>query len=427
MMGPLSLRFVAAEDLTCPLARVRLSRRQAAGSCYAFDRAGIARLVIGIVEASATLSRPGHVDLVEVYTANRYCAAVELHATKTVILDYGFIELLADNIALEYLDNATTRQLRDWFAAGQPEDFGSEGVNMFEADGGAHHITGTMMLRDVACKFLDDIEPDRGKRERLADSLLWRTDDGLRPNDIVYASFQGPRRSLDVLPAFVGGQRESASLADQVALATAFVACHEIAHLAWSREEQSAWRGSDFARQVSSICNSLCAIPLEEPEGALLGHLTMAARRDEEVFERVVSEAFIDFRALDMLMAQQRRDGRRQQDWAPYLANLFALVAMTNSLGIFRSHMVSAILERSIATERLHLARSEAVMRNLLVLAFLEQRHQELAGAAPAERLLPLIDSEWMNLERRMIYFALDLTAGRSEEEWTELIASVLG
>jgi len=426
MASSLSLRAVAAEAVTCPFVRDRLARRRSAESPYVFDRPGIGRLVAAIVEAADGPPTPQRVDLVEVYTANKYCAAIEFQAAKTVILDYGFVELIADNVALEYLDHATAQALIAWNAAGEPETGPSADIDTFEVDGTEHHVTGTMMMRDVACKFLDDIVPDAGPRERLADRLLWRTPSGFRPNAVVHAALTARRPPVDVLPAFVADGAGAATLADQVALATAFVACHEIAHLAWTHEQQLAWRRSPFASELRALFDDLRGLPTG-PDGPPLGSLTLAALGDPAIRDRVHGEAFVDLRALDMLIAHRRRDRPAPAEWGPWLANLFALVSMTNSLGIFRGYTVAAILQRSIAEASLQLARSEAVARNLLVLAYLELRHRELAGAPAWQGMHQRLFFDWLLLQRRTSYFGVDLPGFRTEKEWGDLIDSVLG
>ena len=66
MVGKLLVRFVAPENVVCPLVRYRLSRRQAPERPYAFDRAGVRRLIAAIVEASAGLVPAHETDLGEV-------------------------------------------------------------------------------------------------------------------------------------------------------------------------------------------------------------------------------------------------------------------------------------------------------------------------------------------------------------------------
>ncbi|HEY9066319.1 MAG TPA: hypothetical protein VIO33_15140 [Burkholderiaceae bacterium] len=429
MPNALSVRFLTPDDVACPFVQYRLRLRAEPEAPYAFERARFRSLVQQIVQALPAAEREQCIDIVEVYTGNKYVAAIEYAEGKSVLLDYGFVELLVDNIALEYLTFRTEREMRAWFAAGQPEDWQvDESFAKFDIDGKTYAVTGSMMLRDVACKFLNDIVPDAPRRERLMAKLLWRDEHGGRPNAPYFLHLSTQHDQANVMPPFVADADAQATLLDQAALVAAFVTCHEISHLVYGDEAQAELRASRLVQNVLGIVEQLGSLRVEDDEGHryVLGDLTAAARALPQVYERLFKEALVDIRAVEMLIEHERRRVVALDRWSTYLANLFGLISMTNSLGIFRSHLEAAIRDRSVAMADIRLARSEAVTRNLIVLAYLLYRNQNLAGKGLADELLPKIHLESLVLMRRMIYFQLDLVANVGEDRWKEFIDSAL-
>ena len=429
MTHDLSVRFQGPAELTCPLVRHHLRMRTAPEARYEFDEAGIRGRVEQVVRAFRGAPRSQQVDIVETYSGNRYFAAIELGESKSVVLDYGFVELLADNIAMEYSDFHGERALREWFAAGQPAS-GSEDdpISQIDVDGERLLVTGSMLLRDVACKFLEDIVTDSTRRARLMSKLLWRTGNELRPGAPYFAHLKTAAPVADLMPPFVVQPEASANIADQIALVTAFVSCHEISHLIFSEADQASLRESRMIQSVGQIFASLCTLTIAGEEGDHpLGDLTGLAMSRPEAMARILRETMVDIRAIDMLVDHERQQGdQRLERWNTYLANLFGLVSMTNSLGIFRSHLESSIRERSVSGPDIHMARSEAVTRNLIVLGYLLYRNRNLAGATLADRLIEKIHVESLALKRRALYFELDLVSGVGEENWKDFIDSAL-
>lgn len=429
MQSVLSVRFLTPDDVACPFVRYQLRLRAEPEAPYVFERERIRSLVEQVVQSLPDMTRDRCIDIVEVYTGNKYVAAIAYgDDSRSVILDYGFVELLVDNIGLEYLNFRTEREMRAWFAAGRPDDWQvDESFSKFEIGGRSYAITGSMMLRDVACKFLHDIVADATRRERLMASLLWRDEHAGRPNAPYFLHLSDANTRANVMPPFVAAAAAEATLMDQAALVTAFVVCHEIAHLVYSDEAQAELRASRRMESVLGIAEQLAALPVDdEGHRYTLGDLTAPARSQPQVYEGLLKEALIDLRAVEMLIEHERRRIAALDTWSTYLANLFGLISMTNSLGIFRRHLAAAIRDRSVASSDIGLARSEAVTRNLIVLAYLLHRHQNLAGRRRADDLLPKIHLESLVLTRRLIYFQLDLVANVGEDRWKAFMDSAL-
>ena len=429
MAHDVSVRFRAASEVTCPLVQHHLRRRIPPEERYEFDEGRIRSRVEEVVQAFRGWPRRQQLDIVETYSGNRYFAAIELGDSKSVVLDYGFVELLADNIAMEYSDFHGEQALRDWFAAGQPAGgLRDNPIGRVEIDGESQVITGSMLLRDVACKFLEDIVPDPARRRRLMAKLLWRTDGERRPGAPYFSHLRGLSPPMDMMPPFVDQPESTAFFIDQIALATAFVTCHEISHLVFSDEDQASLRASRMMQSAAQMFESLCAWTIADENGDYrLGDLTRLLMSREAARARVYREAMVDIRAIDMLIEHERQQGGpRLERWSTWLANLFGLISMTNSLGIFRSHLDASIRERTVSGPDIHMARSEAVTRNLIVLGYLLHRNRHLAGAALEEQLIRRIHVESLALGRRAVYFELDLVAGVGEAHWKDFIDSAL-
>ena len=130
-------------------------------------------------------------------------------------------------MALEFLSNRGFQWLAKWNAAGRPEKFDENGdPGSFVMDGVTYLVTGSMMMRDLASKLVEDIVPDPKKRARLLEKLLWPTDDGGRPNAVFVEHLM--REGTDVSG---DNQLTAGNLQDQITLIATFVACHELSHL----------------------------------------------------------------------------------------------------------------------------------------------------------------------------------------------------
>ncbi|MCW5889348.1 MAG: hypothetical protein KIT14_02220 [bacterium] len=149
--------------------RHRLQERRQASHRYDFDTDAVHRLIRDIYATSAP-SHPATINVVEVYTLDRFCSSFPSAQTAHVLLDYGFVELLIDNLTVEHLSVTDQGLVAAWFQAGQPEP-----SDAFARDIG---ISGSMIMRDIACKLLDGIVKNDTHRARLMDTLLWSTDDG---------------------------------------------------------------------------------------------------------------------------------------------------------------------------------------------------------------------------------------------------------
>jgi hypothetical protein len=408
--------------------RNALAKRASAEERYPLDQSRVRELIVEIMSRNGRNFPATEISFVEVYTRNRYCAAISLNDNKSVIFDYGFIELLSDNIGIEHLTYHSERLLREWFTAGQPEGgLAGDGPDRFVVGGVEYNITGTMMMRDVACKLIENIVPETEKRERLTKRLLWRSTDGVRPNAPYYLFLTGPENQADVLPAFVADPEGGATLADQTVLSAAFVACHEISHLVFTDDDRDGWNSAGIAAIIPAIFERLCDVRVEGERGTLtLRDLTQSARLAPDVQKRVLREALTDIRAVEMMIGHRSQESPNIESWSNYFANVFALVSMGNSLTIFRNHLAASIHSRSVDMPDIELARSEAVSRNLYVLAYLLHRNEKLAGKKLAADLLAKIHEESLVLQRRMVYFYMDLVASVSADDWKGFIDSAL-
>jgi hypothetical protein len=421
---PAFIRFKNDKLLENPKARRLLAKRIPANDQYEFDRERIRQTVQAIVE-SGNNSIDTNIEIVETYSMNRYCSAVQLGEYRSVILDFGFLELLADSIAVEFLMTQVQRCMMGWAAEGRLDDYEPNDPGSFSFQGQPYFVTGSMMMRDLASKFVEDIVPDSDRRAKLLAKLLWTFDDK-RPNGVFFKhlSDEGTNLTRDN-PAYPH------TLADQITLTSAFVVCHELCHMTIPREPFEVWEKKDkFGQPTMAKFEALSGISIPNfagdrfvPAETIKLTLSNAATR-----ERAKREALVDMQAVQMLLRYETSPSTKAvaEDWDVLLANLYSQIALANSLIIFRNHMTAAIRDKNIGSLDGSLARGEALLRNFLLLAYLWNANDEIVGPERGWSFIQRIPPEALLLFRRFLYFQIDITNGveQGEEGWRAFVES---
>jgi hypothetical protein len=421
------VRFVLDGNTACPATRRLLAQRVPSRSEYRFDRGRIREVIQTVVRTIAQTQAIPHLTIAETYSLNRYCVAVHSGPFNSLILDYGFVELLADSIGLEYLSNNVIDLMTRWSHAGRPPIFDwEEDPGSFVMDEVEYQITGSMMVRDLASKFVEDIVPDPVKRNRILIKLLWPTEGGSRPNAVFFEHLV--RDNTNVLPQ----PQFSTNIHYQVELITTFIACHELWHLASAPETFDTWtKVSRYGPGTTVFFECLVNMPLPVlgGESVTAAQVMKYALDHPAVKDRAQREAVIDIHALNTLLQHQISVGTiGSERWNGLLANIFVQIALANSLIIFRNHMAASIRNRRVDGPDIHLARGEAVLRNCLVLAYMLCFAAEIIGQRDASALISQIQPEYLHLFRRFSFFQMDITNGveGGEDGWQAFIEAAL-
>ena len=406
--------------------RFILPTRRKAEQEYVFDRLKISDYINDVIDNCPFLPTGSKIEVIDGYTLDRYCFTSRIEDEKTVLMDYGFIELVADTMCVEYLSYKNIEGLTAWTRTGRPEKWNQDDPGQFEVDGVGYQITGSMLMRDVACKLLEKIEHDSIKRNRLVEKILWPTEDGKRPCELFYNQLLSGGSNVNVAPAFCLVRQTVRSMKDQVVLASAFIACHEICHLVYSKDAQQKHFRGEPGQYATAYFIQLIEFSIRDLDRSLkLGDIVRAAYNDPTTLTRVHQEVAVDFLAVDILLENfQKTPG--ESNLAIFIPNFFGILSVINSLGIYRYHLMSAIQTRTYSEQALRFAQSEAVTRNLYVLSYLFARYKALTGKEPYSPLFRKICPESLTLSRRTVFFSLDLTSGVGEENWSSFVSSAL-
>lgn len=116
MLG--EIKFLTKESVQCRVTNHFLSRRTETLYQYPLNKGAIREKIQSILKSEITDLKNKELNIVEIHTNERMCSAV---SKNYILLDYGFIELLIDNIAFEYLSNKLYSCIFDEKIVGQNE------------------------------------------------------------------------------------------------------------------------------------------------------------------------------------------------------------------------------------------------------------------------------------------------------------------
>ncbi|MCW5889347.1 MAG: hypothetical protein KIT14_02215 [bacterium] len=118
---------------------------------------------------------------------------------------------------------------------------------------------------------------------------------GRRPAEAYYDRLRQEecdKNLLDILLERSDAHR--ATISDLLAQVCAFVACHEIAHVVWSKLQVHEWLASNAGRRTIAIFNELATLELPAANGEEIVQIDQHiqhARSHEEVARRATREA----------------------------------------------------------------------------------------------------------------------------------------
>ncbi|TXH67683.1 MAG: hypothetical protein E6Q83_16715 [Thiothrix sp.] len=106
------------------------------------------------------------------------------------------------------------------------------------------------------------------------------------------------------------------------------------------------------------------------------------------------------------------------EKWGEFIALLFTIISLSNALIIFRYHVEAIIKSKNLQSLDLHVARGEATLRNLIILSYLIHKNASLLPFEESKIFITNIKSELLTLERRTLFFGLDMTTFINEGDW---------
>jgi len=413
------------EQLECDLTRYAVSRLVPADGGYAADlEPALALVEAALATADGAIAIP-QLALVDLRSRQRFLSVVEGRTRPHILFDRGFIDLLCDNLALQYLMDETA-YLMPILLADDREGRTSalRGICPFPGPSGDVRISGTQLTRSIACKVADAFFACPEQKKQFDIRFHWTTEDGLDPGaTLVDYLMSAPQSVSDYVDAL------AMDFPGDVSDTVAFVTLHEVAHTIFPGHRAARWPATgeyaDVSRRVSELY-WLRVPTLDDARFADIRQVLHRAQLTPEEQDRAIREAFFDIRALSILIAATPIDGGRD-GVADRLARLYRLVAVTNSFLILRRHLEHAFRSRNLQRLEIRHAQGEALVRNLFVLGWLiELAEKHLGAGVGGAAMIARVHPEHFIFDQRCVFFPIDLEAAIGEcEEWASFIGSI--
>lgn len=424
-------------------AQARLQARQSVDTAYHLPLALVLESFDGILKQPRLEEAPLTIELVILASADRACACIPSGGTQTVVLDLGFLELVADFLmvagglgdafpvlAPRFAHLAAPEPIwpsdedRQTFKAAieadhfgferyDPGDWGDLAADEEEAE---QTITGSQIFRDVARK-LSLALPHLRKRADVFDAFMaWP----VHHHGVSYPS--SCVLFNHIVTGGDGGFDEMQSLRtrhfeQQIVTGSVMILLHEVAHVLHPDAEVGRWRQGHEAAEIIGFLDIMARYQPPDGEYARLINRILAAFRSGEGegvdrrAQRALYECHYDIRAVDMFIDAHLEAG--DADWAgSALAMIFQSFSSTIALLVFKEHLLLAMQ----SPDRLHgagdEARDETIKRLTTLFAFMRTRLARSWPDAKPDQIDAQFQNAIDNVTMLHRYFSIDMLNG---------------
>ncbi|TXH67684.1 MAG: hypothetical protein E6Q83_16720 [Thiothrix sp.] len=238
-----NILFIEQSTVKSSVVKFFLNKRTASINKYDFNESLIIKDIYSIIHNIPVKIKDNTVNIIAIYSKERMCSALY---ENYIILDYGFIELLADSLLFESFSNELLVVMENINFTSFPEQKEPE-------------ITGSMLTRDISCKFIESLFSNENHQRKLLDLVLWpincegSPDHNERPTKLYY------NRNIDknILTNLINKSCCCANIDQILSTASQFVMCHELSHLVNPDVNTNSWKQSKIGMDVVKVLNTL--------------------------------------------------------------------------------------------------------------------------------------------------------------------------